>query len=232
MPAWILDQWQAYKMSDEAAVEDLVKSRGRGLIGALAMVDTASNKAKMLELKDQIEDVQAELFDTMRPFRSHPSIDEWLTQYQEEHYKKLSRFRSLLLSGGSRTGKTWKALSLFGAQATLKVNCQGLPPSTLPSLTTFDRRRHRCILFDEVRVDQVLGNKEVFQAGAFPVSLSQSNCNAFCYQLWLYQIACVLCSNHFPMTVEQGLTPEELDWLEANVTPIQLSAGQLWYIDA
>ena len=166
----------------------------------------------------------------MRPFRGHVCIDQWRKQYDVENYGKLARFSSLLLTAGSRAGKSWKALSIFGVQATLKVNCQGLSLATLPSLSTFDRRLHRAILFDEIRPDQVLGNKEVFQAPAFPVSLAQSNCNAFCYQLWLYQIALVCCSNHFPMSQAEGLSADEEDWLQANLVQVELPEGQRWYL--
>jgi hypothetical protein len=232
-PAWILDQWQSGKIDHEMAIEELVRSRGRGLLNGIALVDGVRARQKVLDQKMEIHDVQQTLFNNMNPFRGHIVIDNWITQYHAEKYKKSSRFRSLLMTGGTQTGKSWKALSLWGVGRTLKVNCQGLAPHTLPSIAEFDRSKHCAILFDEIRTDQVLGNKEVFQAGAFTVSLAQSNCNVFCYQLWLYQVAFILCSNAFPMSNADGakLTDEEGDWLRSNIDDVHLPSGQKWFIE-
>jgi hypothetical protein len=232
-PVWILDQWQSGKIDHEMAIEQLVHCRGRGLLSGISLVEGVRSRQKVLDLKMEIEDVQQSLFSQMNPFRGHPVIDNWMMQYHVQKYKKSSRFRSLLMTGGSQTGKSWKALSLWGVGRTLKVNCQGLAPHTLPSIADFDRSKHCAILFDEIRTDQVLGNKEVFQAGAFTVSLAQSNCNIFCYQLWLYQVAFILCSNSFPVSNIDGatLTDEECDWLQANIDSVNLPSGQKWFFD-
>ena len=227
----MLDLWQARKLSAEQAIDHLIRSRARGSANAIQLVETVQAKEKVLAHRDEIVEVQRRLFDHMSTFRSHPLIDDWLRQYQSTAYGTLSRFKTLVLKGMSRSGKSWKALSLFGTSATFKVNCQGLPQGCLPGLTGFDRRRHRCILFDEVRADQILGNKEAFQASAWPVALSQSNCNALSYKVWLYQTAMVGCSNHFPHTVDEGLEPEEVDWLSSNVVAIELAEGQRWFFD-
>jgi hypothetical protein len=228
-----LDQWQSGKIDHEMAIEELVRSRGRGLLNGISLVEGVRARQKILDQKSEIENVQDTLYNQMNPFRGHPMIENWILQYHEDKYKKSTRFRSLLLTGGSQTGKSWKALSLWGVGRTLKVNCQGLAPNTLPSIADFDRTKHCAILFDEIRTDQVLGNKEVFQAGAFTVSLAQSNCNIFCYQLWLYQVACILCSNSFPMSNENGatLSDEECDWLQANIDSVNLPSGQKWFFD-
>jgi hypothetical protein len=232
-PSWILDQWQSGKIDHEIAIEELVRCRGRGLLAGITLVEGVRARQKVLDLKAEIEDVQNSLFNQMNPFRNHAIIDNWVMQYQAEKYKTSSRFRSLLLTGGSQTGKSWKALSLWGVGRTLKVNCQGLAPNMLPSIADFDRTKHAAILFDEIRPDQVLGNKEVFQAGAFTVSLAQSNCNIFCYSLWLYQVAFILCSNSFPLSNADGgtLKDEECDWLQANIDPVHLPSGQKWFFE-
>ena len=136
------------------------------------------------------------------------------------------------MTGESQSAKSWKALSLWGVGRTLKVNCQGLPPNTLPSIAESDRDKHCAILFDEIRPDQVIGNKEVFQAGAFTVSLAQSNCNICSYQLLLYQIAFILCSNCFPLSTAEGgtCTDDECSWLQANIDA-HLPAGQKWFFE-
>ena len=59
-------------------------------------------------------------------FRSHPLIEQWLQDYDMRAYGRVHRFKVLLLRGGSRSGKTQKAKSIFGHAHTLVVNCQGL----------------------------------------------------------------------------------------------------------
>jgi hypothetical protein len=156
-------------------------------------------------------------------------IDMFMEQFKPETYGKQLRFWCLGLFGSSRSDKPCKALSLYGPEATLKVSCQGLPVGVIPSLSRFDRQVHKCICWDEIRTDQVLGNKEVFQSGPWIVALGQSVCNQHAYEVWLYQIAHILCSNHFPMTQAQGLTEEYADWLQKNLYVAILPQRERWY---
>ena len=230
-PNWILDLWQSRKLDASQAIDHLIRSRARGSANAIDLIEKLQAKEKLLAHKDSIIALQKALFGAMRTFRTHPQINDWAAQYHQDQFGKLSRFKTLVLKGMSRSGKSWKALSLFGPASTFKVNCQGLPLGCLPSLMGFERRQHKCILFDEIRADQVLGNKEVFQASAWPVSLFQSNCNAFSYKVWLYQTAMVGCSNAFPITLAEGLEPDEVDWLTSNVISIELAENQRWFHD-
>ncbi len=105
---------------------------------------------------------------------------------------------ALPLKGKSQSGKTHKAISIFGHSRFLVVNCQGLG-ANLPSLCTFSRENHMCIIFHECCSRHVLANKLVFQAGVDPVTLGQSVCNAHAYQIWLHAVPMILCSNDFQM---------------------------------
>ena len=104
------------------------------------------------------------------------------------------------------------------------------PDGVLPSLSAFDRHRHRAVLFDEARSDQVLTNRELFQSSQYPQKLSQSICNQHAYSIWNYGTAMILCSNLLATTVEEGLCPEDAEWMGANVNVIRLAPGQRWYI--
>jgi hypothetical protein len=103
----------------------------------------------MQRLQRQSEDimkVQTALFAGLSGLRSDPTIDLFLEQFTPETWAKQLRFRCSGFFGNSRSGKSCKALSLFGPEATLKVNCQGLPSGAIPSIARFDRSVHRCIL--------------------------------------------------------------------------------------
>ena len=228
---WIVSLWQQRKCTEDQAVVQLLRSRAKGSLQAIEIIRTTSRMQRMHRQADEIQAVQAKLFAQLNNFRPHPRIDLFLNQFTPETYAIQMRFRCLGLFGSSQSGKSCKALSLYGQDATLKVSCQGLPPGVIPSIARFDRQVHRCICWDEIRADQVLGNKEVFQSGPWVVSLGQSVRNQHAYDVWLYHIAHILCSNFFQMTIAQGASPEDADWLEKNLYVVTLSEGERWYFD-
>ena len=189
-----------------------------------------TQKEHLDDQREEIERVQNMLIQSLGAFRSHPRITTFLEQFEEKNYGVKHRFKSLLLFGGSQIGKSSKAISLFGVHRTLKVSCQGLPNGVIPSIQRFDRLVHQAILWDEIRPDQVLGAKEVFQSAPWVVSLGQSNCNQFAYDVWLYSTAHILCSNSFPMSQADGQSAEDADWLTSNIINVTLPQGMRWYL--
>jgi hypothetical protein len=217
-------------MEDDACYRDLVRCRDPRTSQALAAFEYVRKKEAMLSLQDEITRVQGELRARQRPFISHPSIEQWVLQFSPENYGKLQRFTTLALVGGSQQGKTSKAMSIFGLEKTVKVSCQSCPPGVLPGLGGFCRRRHAAILFDECRLDQILENREFFQSSVYPQVLSQSLCNQYSYELWVYQTAMIVCCNSLSMTEAEGLSASDADWLAANVVRVSLPEGQTWYL--
>jgi len=227
---WVLSLWQQRKCTEEQAVLQLLRSRANRSLVAIENIRTTSRLLLMQRQQEEIEKVQATLFSRWNCFRPDPRVDLFLQQFKPETSGKHLRFRCLGLFGSSRSGKSCKELSLYGAQATLKISCQGLPLGVIPSIARFDREVHKCICWDEIRADQVLGNKEVFQSGPWIVSLGQSVCNQHAYDVWLYHIGHILCSNLFQMTVAQGATEEDADWLDKNLYVATLPKGERWYL--
>ena len=163
-----------------------------------------------------------------RPFIHHELIDTWLLQYHggELH----ARFRTLLLRGVTRSGKTQKACSIYGFARTLVVNAQGLE-NNLPSLAHLDRKKVDALVLDEGTHQQVLHNKQFFQAGARAVQLGQSKCNQFSYSVFVYKLPIIITSNYFPMTVSEGLSQEDAAWLQANIIDVPVPVGGKWWIE-
>ena len=207
----------------------LLRSRAKGSLQAIETIRNTSRLERLQWQADEIQSVQVALFSRLNHFRPDPRVDMFMEQFKPDTYGKQLRFRCLGLFGSSQSGKSCKALSLYGPEATLKVSCQGLPAGVIPSINRFDRRVHKCICWDEIRADQVLGNKEVFQSGLWIVALGQSVCNQHAYDVWLYHIAHILCSNFFPMTQAQGATEEDADWLQKNLYVAILLHGERWY---
>ena len=110
------------------------------------------------------------------------------------------------------------------------MNCQGLG-SALPSLRAFDRTKHRAIVFDEGNEQQVLQNTLLFQAGPNLVALSQSVCNQHRYEIFVYQIAMIICSNKFQMKVAGTLSAEDSEWLHKVLVVLTLPPGAKWYLE-
>ena len=177
--------------------------------------------------------IQQQLVATLMPARQHPQVDKWLEQFHRSEW----RYKLLLLPGASRIGKSIRAKTLFDPMRCFLVNCQGLGLD-LPSLREFDRAFHQVIIWDEISPQQVLANKVVFQGGVDLVSMSQSRCNNFSYQVWLWKIPQVLCSNYFPLQEvpadsangREAITAEGADWLTANIIEAALAEGETWYV--
>ena len=217
-------------MNEEDCARDLVRSRDRGAVQALQQLEFLTKKARMLELESEMSRVQASIEAKQKSFRPHPIIDEFLSQFHPDKYGEQGRSLCLLLVGDSRQGKSTKAISLFSTANTLKVSCQGLPPGVLPSLQRFNRSKHRCIVWDEIRPDQVLNNRELFQSNQFEQVLSQSVCNQHSYGVWLYFTAMVLCANEFEF-YSPRITSQDSAWLEVNIRVAQLGADQRWFLN-
>ena len=154
-------------------------------------------------------------------------------QFSKVHTAPCHRYFSLLIRGESRAGKTALAKSLWGAEHTLVVNCQGCTPH-LPSIADFDRDEHMAITWDEIDEQQVLQNEVVFQAGASVVTLGQSKCNQYSYGSFLHGVPMILCSNTFVLPGkgrQTHLPAMDAAWLEKNVVEVALPHGEVWYQD-
>ena len=226
----VLTVWRSRKLDHNQAIKDVIRTRARGAAACVDHIRYIENAEREEETKQEETKVKELLRQHMKKFIVHPTVTKWIESYTQEFYGKSFRFKTLLLRGWSRAGKTMFAKHLFGEENTIVVNCQGLEEN-LPSLRHFVRGRHCAIVFDEANVRQVLKNKALFQAGADRVELAQSTCGGFRYSIWPYQVAMICCSNEFPTTIKEGLkNEEEYDWIKSNVECIQLPKHQGWFI--
>ena len=228
----IHSSWQRGKMSTENAKAEILRSRAVGSEKMLRVIEFHEKASKDAETKNMSNHVLAKLKCKQKRFRQDRTVDEWARQFVNVYTNPLHRYNSLLLRGESRAGKTAFAVSLFGFERTLVVNCQGCSPD-LPSIEAFDQSRHVAIVWDEIDEQQVLHNKQVFQAPAHVVTLGQSKCNQFAYSKLLHGVAMVLCSNTFaypraPCNTTK-LTPMDENWITSNIYEVQLPPGEVWY---
>jgi hypothetical protein len=223
--------WSGRKITHGTAKAYCKRSRCMGADRLFSNVCWVEERELADAQRMQADARRAELEGSLGEFRSTKRILQWQTQYHLRSSMQL-RFKPLLLQGPTRCGKTRKAISIFGHDRTMVVNCQGLG-AALPSLREFCRERFSCILFDEISSIQVLRNKLVFQAGVDPVVLGQSACNQHAYTAWLFGVPMILCSNDFQLKSRDDSPMLEVDeeYLENNIVDASLPEGALWYVD-
>ena len=225
----IWHQWRTRKMSDMDCLKDLVRCRDRGAMNAIQVLEALVKRQRMIDLEKEMERVQKLIESGLKAFIEHPIVVKFREQVHPQNYGKVSRLQCLLMVGDSRQGKSNKGMSIFGVKHTLKVGCQGLPPGVLPSISRLNRDVHKAILWDEVRPDQILSNREIFQSNQWEQWMSQSSCNQHAYSVWLYFIPMILSTNDFDMS---SLSPADKEWLQSNLLVASLAPGQRWYLDS
>ena len=177
--------------------------------------------------QEENEVAKEAFFSRMQPFRTHPIITAWEQQVLEAQHGTRSRCTILALVGESSQGKTCKALSIFGRTQTLWVACGGYPKGVLPGVAL--EGRHAAILFDDIRVDQIIQNRQIFTSDRRPLPVSAVFSNHGNHQMWQHPVAIVVCSNHLPTTVTEGLSPQDAQWMQINVEKVTLDAEKLWW---
>jgi hypothetical protein len=116
----------------------------------------------------------------------------------------------LIYDGPSRTGKTERALSWFGQDRTLTVNCQGVRS---PCLKDFETGGFRAICYEEASWELLWENRQLLQSGLNPVLLGQSQCNEHCYWVNVFGTPQLVTSNNF---FEGCQSQEARAWIKAN----------------
>ena len=92
----------------------LLRSRAKGSLQAIDNIIAIARLQRMQRQADDIQSVQTALFARLSNFRSDPRIDLFMQQCTPETYGKQLRLRCLGLLWSSQSGKSCKALSLYG----------------------------------------------------------------------------------------------------------------------
>ena len=133
----------------------------------------------------------------------------------------------LAFVGGAMQGIRSKALSLFGVDKTLVVSCLFSPKGRLPDLTSFISGRHLAILFEDIRLDQILENRAFFAPPSQP-QLPESLWNSGVIEVYGYQTALIASTDHLPFTESDGLSEGEAFWMNLNIRKFTLGKGDIW----
>jgi hypothetical protein len=210
---WVIDLWKTRKISSASARREIVEARGRSrqYISEIDFVEEYGTAERQAEMRHQMSKrVRA----AARPFRELPSVIDWKTQYRDASEGGLigaaTRFKFLVLTGPSRTGKTEFAMTLF--PPCYLASCQGAPQ---PNLMGFDRFKFQSICCDEIHWRAIVSNKQFFQAHLEQVTFAQSQCQLAAYTRWVYGIPIICCMNDW-LEGHTRADHEDVAWLQSN----------------
>ena len=135
------------------------------------------------------------------------------------------RYKFLVPNGESGLGKTQFALSLVPTGRGLELN---MAATNTPDLKQYDAVLHDLILFDEMKAQDVLLHKKLFQAPASMLSMGNSATNCHAYTRWLHQKLLVVSTNRWDIEMAE-MRSVDADWLKANSVVIHVVAP-LWVV--
>ena len=139
------------------------------------------------------------------------------------HYEEVdTRYKMLVLVGGSRLGKTEWAKSFFGGGRTLVADCQH---ADHPCMRSLGRARHRAIVLDDVgSADFVVANKKVLQAHVDWATLGKSPTQTLTYSVWLWRVPMVITTNNWNAA---SMAAHDTDWLRENCV-VHVVTSPVW----
>ena len=159
--------------------------------------------------------VQEALRAQVRKFIDVPQLREFQDQFKTIR----SRYKFLVVTGASQTGKTVWAKHITGnTDEVFYVNCAQCPEPDLRGLTV----AHKVVLLDEAAPEMILAQKLLIQGPPDWVGLGCSTTNCHAYKVFVSGIQFVICSNKWSSEVAGLKVQEDREWLEDNSIVIEI----------
>ena len=236
----VTSMWRHRKMTTSACKAETLATRDKAP-STMSMLD--ATMALEYSIEQEADAAQADTTWKCCPFKE-PNDNElkWVRQYGSLASKpimrmhrahlynsledidlalNLRRYKFMIYDGPSRLGKTECACSWFGTLNTLVCNAQDC---TTPNLRPMHSGRYSAILFDEGDWRMCYQNKTMMQASPRPVELGQSQCNDRSYQVLLFRVPLIVCSNDFWAGCNNAAARE---WIELNSIYVPITE-QVW----
>jgi hypothetical protein len=158
---------------------------------------------------------------TVREFNSFPILKE----FQDQFLELRSRYKFLVVTGASQTGKTVWASNITGnTDDVFYVNCAQCPEPDLRPL----RRHHKVILLDEAAPAMIINQKLLIQGPPDWVKLGCSTTNCHAYEIFVSGLQFVICSNKWLSQVDQLKEVEDREWLTDNSFVIDVGRTRMY----
>ena len=214
---WIKNQMQRRKISLADCIAEAIGSRD-GARNFVTEVEWLIKKEKDINIARKVLELQTVLRHGQKQFKPDPMlVSVWKQQYINCIAEARCRFRPLVLQGPSRVGKSRWAMSFFEAGQCLVLDCQN---SVEPNLRQFDPTVHKAIIFEEAPGSMVVRHKMLFQAGPNSISMGQSATNCNVYDVLVYGVQMIICTNAFFESVRE---PHDLEWLHSNIVFLEVT---------
>jgi hypothetical protein len=148
-----------------------------------------------------------------------------LKDFQDQFLELRSRYKFLVVTGASQTGKTVWAFNIAGnLDEVFYVNCAQCPEPDLRGL----RRHHKVILLDEASPEMILNQKLLIQGPPDWVKLGCSTTNCHAYEVFVSGVQFVICSNKWVSQADHLKEVEDREWLVDNSFVIDVGRTRMY----
>ncbi|CAK0822280.1 unnamed protein product, partial [Prorocentrum cordatum] len=206
--------WRMHKLDHDAYRQLSAKLRDghdRRMACLEAVVATVTGHACKAEQSAALAAIQARA-KPMKPLCA--AVESWMMHLGEVD----DWYKSLVLHGPSRTGKSRLARSLFGAEKTLVVDAMNAHE---PNLHAHRRGAHRAALLDEMQgPDFITRTKKLLQMHIDGAELGKSPTMQRAYHVFVWRTPIVSKTNHCAL---EGLNAAGREWAEANCVAVEIS---------
>ena len=149
-----------------------------------------------------------------------------LKEFQDQFLTLRSRYKFLVVTGASQTGKTVWAFNITGNQdEVFYVNCAQCP---LPDLRGV-RRHRKVVLLDEASPEMIINQKLLIQGPPDWVKLGCSTTNCHAYEVFVSGIQFVICSNKWLTLLEKLRDVEDRECLSDNSFLIDVGRSRIYH---
>ena len=209
---WITGLFVAGKITVDTARAAYVKTVSR-CENNVSQLNFVVAQRRLMEREEMSLNNEAQLRETLKPWKHFEAIAGWRRQYDE--FK--GRYLFLVLDGPSSTGKSRFALAQAPVGHALYSDCT----MGVPNLRGFDRNRHALIVLDELSPEGAITYKKLMQCSNEPVTLGSSPTMAHAYEVHVHRAMLIVCSNEWAVGL-RTLPSVHRDWLVHNSVHVQV----------
>jgi hypothetical protein len=212
---YVMDQWKVRKICHQEAVNQLLLNRcdnGRHT----QTIERVSRLEREARQQVQQGALKCNIALAAKPYKSYAEVNLFKARMIRAIRRIEDRSPCLIIVGPSMFGKSAFARSIYTNPHV--VSCQGI---TEPNLSGLDAEKHNCVILEELDVDVMTSNKELFQRNSNGVRLKQSKTGMFSEWYYLHGMPFVGTTNYWPAS--RAESSQHWDWLEANVIVLRLT---------
>ncbi len=153
---------------------------------------------------------------TSKPYTGYAEVNLFKARMKRAQRGIEDRSPMLVIVGPSMFGRSAFARSIYNSPHA--VSCQGVAE---PNLSGLDSEESNCVIMEEIDVDVVTNNKELFQRNSNGVRRRQCKMGVFREWYYLHGIPFVGVTNKWPES--RADTPQHWGWFQAIIIVLRLT---------